>query len=283
MRAGNTDGSTLANAGDGWVFTTGVSGDAYEDDDIYTDASAITNGVTQDHSIDPVGDLDWVTFTLGEESGITLATSGLEDADTRLYLYDSTGTNQIGYDDDNITDAYSTIERPCASNPLPAGTYYAKVDEYGNNDLIGEYQLDLSVTTCGGPGGDAYEDDDIYTDASLITSGVSQDHSIDPVGDLDWVTFTLTGQSAVTLETSGPAGDTRLYLYDDSGTNEIGFSDDDGTGMFSLIEITCGDTPLVAGTYYAMVDEYSNDDIIEDYQLDLSVTSCGRARGCLRG
>ena len=120
--------------------------------------------------------------------------------------------------------------------------------------------------------GDAYEDDDVYTDANPITSGVPQDHNIVPSDDEDFVTFTLSVESAVSLSTSGPGGDTRLYLYDDSGTNEIDFDDDDGGGGWSLIDRTCGVDALPAGTYYAMVDGFGSE--IPEYQLNYSAVVC---------
>ena len=100
---------------------------------------------------------------------------------------------------------------------------------------------------------DGYEPDDTSAQATSISSGSPQTHSISPAGDVDWVTFTLLGTSGVVIETSGPSGDTRMWLYD-NGLSEIEFDDDDGPGLFSRIDRVCGIDPLAAGTYYVMLD-----------------------------
>jgi hypothetical protein len=59
------------------------------------------------------------------------------------------------------------------------------------------------------PEADDYEPDDDWDDANEILSGVPQDHSIFPIGDVDFMTFTLTEDPIndtyeVILVTSGP-------------------------------------------------------------------------------
>jgi hypothetical protein len=112
----------------------------------------------------------------------------------------------------------------------------------------------------GGCGGDAFEPDDTAGTASPIASASPQSHSLCPAGDEDWVTFTLGQESAVTVETSGPAGDTRMWLYD-SGLDQIEFDDDDGPGLFSRIDRECGVDALPEGTYYVEVGEVLGDEL----------------------
>ncbi|MEM6702000.1 MAG: PPC domain-containing protein [Acidobacteriota bacterium] len=137
----------------------------------------------------------------------------------------------------------------------------------------GTWSLDLS----GGAGScapdDAFEPDNSSGQASLIEDGDTQAHKICPAGDEDWVTFSFAASSSVTLETSGNSGDTRLTLYD-SGLQQIDFDDDGGTDLFSRIERSCGSNPLAAGTYYARVDEFGNDEEIAGYDLSYSRSSC---------
>ena len=94
-----------------------------------------------------------------------------------------------------------------------------------------------------------------------------------PASDVDWVQFTLSADSEVLLETSGSGGDTRMWLYD-SNLNQIEFDDDDGNGVFSFIDRSCGVDSLPAGTYYVKVDEYENDDEIDSYSIQLNVSQC---------
>jgi pimeloyl-ACP methyl ester carboxylesterase len=120
---------------------------------------------------------------------------------------------------------------------------------------------------------DAYEPDDTAGQASLITSGESQEHSIVPVGDVDWVTFALGTMSGVILETNGASGDTRMWLYDDT-LNQVEFNDDGGDGLFSYIDRTCSSDALPTGTYYVAIDEYGNNSEISAYTLSFTVISC---------
>ncbi len=117
---------------------------------------------------------------------------------------------------------------------------------------------------------DAYEPDDIWEHATSIEDGVPQTHSIVPVGDEDWVTFSLAAESAVALETSGPSGDTRMWLYD-SNLDQLEYSDDDGDGLFSYIDRVCGTDALAPGTYYVQIDEYSDDGEIPTYDIAVDV------------
>jgi C1A family cysteine protease len=124
------------------------TGDSYEPDNSAGEASTIGDGETQTHSIVPAGDEDWVTFSLTSESAVTLETSG-SSGDTRMWLYDST-LNQIEYDDDDGDGLFSRIDRECSVDALPPGTYYAKVDEFGDDDSISSYDLSFDATTCSG-------------------------------------------------------------------------------------------------------------------------------------
>jgi Leucine-rich repeat (LRR) protein/ribosomal protein L35AE/L33A len=472
--------------------------DTYETDDTSTQARTITSGTTQNHNICPIGDKDWVKFTLSNPSAIQLETAG-STGDTRMWLYNSS-LSEIEYDDDDGTDRFSMIDRICGTNELPAGTYYVKVDEYGDNNTIDNYTLSFEATACqfgtvqfsedtyntneadgtinitvtrvdgsegnisvdcnssdgtakagkdynaifetlnwsdgnaddkicsvtiindttfedneifnltlenatggaavgdpatvtiidddkkpgtlqlssatynvnengssititltriGGSDGtvsidystsddtatagndytaksetinwndgetsnktftinitddnisegnetfnltlsnatggatignpdtaeitiidneepcvpDTYETDDTSSQARTITSGTTQNHNICPIGDEDWVKFTLNNPSAINLETAGSTGDTRMWLYNNS-LQEIEYDDDDGTGAFSKIDRNCGTDELPAGTYYVKVDEFNDDNTIDNYTLSFDATAC---------
>ena len=127
---------------------------------------------------------------------------------------------------------------------------------------------------------DLYEPDNSPAEAKVISSGISQAHSITPTTDEDWVKFTLTTPSAVILETSGTTiADTRMWLFKSSDlVNPHGFNDDkdwDNDNYYSyLAYLNCNVDALPAGTYYVKIDEYENDQDIPDYQINLTVTGC---------
>jgi hypothetical protein len=91
--------------------------------------------------------VDWIKFQVTGLSAITLETSGATSADTRMWLYNSSLT-QVEFNDDGGAGYYSKIDRLCSVDALPSGTYYVKVDEYGNNNPISSYTLSLIVDPC---------------------------------------------------------------------------------------------------------------------------------------
>lgn len=120
--------------------------------------------------------------------------------------------------------------------------------------------------------GDVYEVDNIPDQAKVIANGDIQNRSIHAIGDIDWVKFTLAVRSEITIQTNGASGDTELWLYGpNSSTNQVEYDDDDGNGLFSLINRT-GSNALEPGTYYIKIQEYGNNDIISAYTLALTVT-----------
>ncbi len=126
------------------------------------------------------------------------------------------------------------------------------------------YYCDVSVLSPG----DTYEPDNTFTQAKTITSGSQQTRSINPAGDDDWIKLTLSQTSNVTVETSGPSGDTEMWLYASNGTTEIDHDDDDGTGSFSLIS----QNGLASGTYYILVRAYGDNSTIGTYYLSLTTS-----------
>lgn len=121
--------------------------DAFEPDDSSVAASSIASSSPQAHSLCPVGDEDWVTFTLGEESEVTIETSGAT-GDTVMTLYDS-NLSQVEFDDDGGADFFSFIDRECGVDALPAGTYYVQIEEFLGGALA-SYTLSYTrVQGCG--------------------------------------------------------------------------------------------------------------------------------------
>ena len=241
--------------------------DAFEPDSSSSQATLMNSGTTLARSICPAGDEDWIKFTLNRSSEVSLETSGNND-DTRMWLYDN-NLNEVEFNDDRgVGSLFSLIDRVCGTDALLAGTYYVKVDEFGGG-IIDNYNTTLQIAACP----DTHEPDDSSSQASIINSGTIQNHSIAPIGDTDWVSFTLAAPSSVTLETSGNNGDTRMWLYQ-SNLSQVEFNDDGGVNSFSLIDRTCDTDALLTGTYYVKVDEFGNDNIIDSYDLSLQASAC---------
>jgi hypothetical protein len=192
----------------------------------------------------------------------------------------------------STTDPYVTFLFNTSSGygDIAGGTTATNVDDFDfavapttPHDHLISFELNASADN-GGPWSssfllrvfclspDAYEPDNDSASATPIDDGVPQTHNIYPVGDEDWVTFTLEEESQVVLETSGPSGDSRMWLYD-SALNVLEFDDDGGSGLWSHIDRVCGVDALPAGTYYAQIDEFGDYWPIAEY--DISYTWVG--------
>jgi hypothetical protein len=121
----------------------GSCDDSFENDDSFSQASNINDGDQQAHSICPSGDEDWVKFTLAVESAVQIGTSG-PSGDTIMSLYDS-GISQLEINDDGGPELFSFIDRTCGVDALPAGTYYVKIGEFGNDAVISSYDVSFDI------------------------------------------------------------------------------------------------------------------------------------------
>ena len=122
-----------------------VVGAANEDFDIADDLGTLTEGGTlraNDYDIVPPTDVDTLKFQVACRMMVTIETSGPSGGDTVIELYDSSYT-LIERDDDGGVGYYSKIQRE-----LPAGLYYVKVFEYGQNDEIYNYDVVITGGTC---------------------------------------------------------------------------------------------------------------------------------------
>ncbi len=57
---------------------------------------------------------------------------------------------QIDVDDDGGAGAFSLITRECNVDALPAGNYFVQVQDFGDDDEIEAYALDMAVQACAG-------------------------------------------------------------------------------------------------------------------------------------
>ena len=104
---------------------------------------------------------------------------------------------------------------------MPRGeTYYFGVRANLTGDLNTYYStyiaINIPVFT------DDFEPDNSAAEATTLTHGYSEEHSLHDANDEDWFRFELLAPATVTLTTSGPTGgDTYLRLYDNTATTTI--------------------------------------------------------------
>ena len=118
--------------------------DIYEPDDSPAQASVIpTDGTSQSHDFDPVGDEDWVNFTIIPGTIYTIETLNLSfSCDTFIELIDSNGVTIIDTDDNSGEDQGSRII--WNTTGFPAGYYYVRITEDGGNGGPG-YSYDIRI------------------------------------------------------------------------------------------------------------------------------------------
>jgi hypothetical protein len=142
----------------------------YEPDNSSGQAGLISSGIPQTRSIVPKTDVDWIKFQLPVTSGVLLETAGTLFADTRISLYNGS-LAPIEYNDDDGVDFFSFIDRLCDHDPLPAGTYFVKVEEFSNDAEIPTYHLAFDSSPC------PAEVVDIYTGATRQGSSLLTLHA----------------------------------------------------------------------------------------------------------
>lgn len=100
---------------------------------------------------------------------------------------------------------------------------------------------------------DTYEPDESPAQAGpLPLNGVPQSRTIAPIGDQDWVTYSVSAGQAVLIQTLNPVCDTVINLYDTDGVTLLASDDDSGPGFSSSIAYQYAN----AGQYYAQVRDY---------------------------
>jgi len=159
-----------------------------------------------------------------------------------------------------ITDTSAMVGQTRAG--LEAGieeittTLYTHVDSTGVVSETDESNNISAGTEVCLASADAYEGDDNYDVATLITTdGMSQTHNIHRPSDQDWLEFQAEEGITYTIQTSnlGLGADTYLYLYDTDGTTLLAANDDHAGTLASQIT---WQVP-VSGTYYIMVTHWN--------------------------
>jgi G:T-mismatch repair DNA endonuclease (very short patch repair protein) len=210
--------------------------DAFEDDDVYSQASTIyVDGATQTHSL---CDADWVTFEPFTGATYRIQTWDLVGgADTVLDLFDSSG---LITSDDNSGGGLASLLTWTAGSP---NWHHVRVTEYAGDYEEGKgYKIGITCVADCPCYDDAYEDDDILADAVPLAIDAVQTHNL---CDEDWMRFSVVGGAHYQVATSNlsTGTDTVLELWDSSSM--ITSDDNGGGGLASLLDWTASANGVV--------------------------------------
>jgi hypothetical protein len=230
-----------------------------EPNDAFGQANALAVGVDIAGTVDPVGDVDYYSFTAsrGDRVIADIDARVLEPSsplDSELFLLDADGETVLTSNDDYAGTNDSYIEYVL---PTP-GTYFLRVQEHGNDTGGPEFAYKLGLTVQENT--DAFEPNDDSASATGMSDGDSLYALITPTGDFDYYSFTASGGDtviadidAVVLEPSSPL-DSELFLLDTDGETVL-TSNDDYDGHDSYIEHVLPES----GTYFLRVQERGNE------------------------
>jgi len=257
-----------------------------------------TASQTYSDAIAVAGDLDFIRVDVTAEAYIVVETGAptlgiCATADTLVRIFNAATGTELFSDDDDGPGNCSLL--PGASGPAPLvqpGTYFVRVEEFGNNATIPAYQVRVSVlpnNTCGNGFREGQEQcDDNNTasgdgcSATCLTEpdGVVNQPgvqtfpgAIETVADRDIFQIVLTAASVVSVETGAPTfgtcptAATSIRLLGPTGTL-IESDTTDGTGSCSLI----GERVLPAGTYTVTIGEDGDNATIAAYEIRIAVT-----------
>jgi len=229
-----------------FYYTYTAPADGYEPDNTALESTWVypnTSLQSQSHTIHDGTDVDWFKFYA--YAGRIYSFYSAYTTDTVGYLYASDGTTLLLSNDDY--GGYLNFRLDFA--PTTSGNYYLKVAGYGGF-ICGFY--DLFYYTWAQP--DSYEPDNSATQFTAINvydTNHTQNHTLHDADDQDWFRFYAYAGRIYQFYSTGNT-DTRVYLYEDNGTTQLGYDDDDGAGLNFLLDYA----PSVSGFYKLKVDPF---------------------------
>jgi hypothetical protein len=221
-----------------------VEPDRFEPDNSLAQARRLgTDGVMQDHTLNPVGDEDWYAVALNSpgSDALLLVVETFSDMDTVLEVYDA-DEFLVAEDDDSGEGGNARVVVPIGAS----AEFFVKARQFGGGDAPGDYSIAATLEEAPV---DDWEPNDSPADAGEIGVNVGpQEHVFVSSRDEDWVSFTLRRADEVVIESRGDV-DIYFELYDASD-NLIAEDDDSGSDYNARIQ-----ERLSPGTYYVRMSQ----------------------------
>lgn len=254
--------------------------------DTWDGATPITVNVDVAGDLEVDSDQDWFSIELlaGETYSLEVTLDTLSDS--WLFLYDTDGSTQLDFDDDDGQGLGSLIEYTAAAN----GTYYVRVTGYLQL-RAGTYTL--RATRFVAPPDDHGDDAGSATPIAPDTSIPGQ---IGEGPDVDWFRVALTaGVNYAIIATPTTLTQTHLHVYDTDGTTPLDHDDASGLNPARVffactvagdyhVEVT--GTGTTSGGYYVIVESGATppfQDVTESSGLQALYDPAGNDNGVAWG
>ena len=216
-------------------------------------ATAANIGSTLSGTIGTGDDEDWFAFDAVADAVYCFSVELLTMEDSMLMLYDQDGSSLLEWDDDGGPGYASSLSWVATAD----GTFFLAVVSYPGS-ATGDYRLSLEQLV-DDHGNDA-------ASATAITPGSTLDGYIESAGDVDFFAFDAVAGRRYTLETTLLGlEDSTISLYDQDGSNLIGYDDDGSEQLFASRLVWAAPA---SGTYYAAVESWGTTET-GDYRLEL--------------
>lgn len=221
--------------------------DQFEPDDAAHEAAPIACNTSQEHTISPAGEQDWLSFSLAERSQVVAYIGFARGSFPDLSLLTSGGA---------LIDRSSVISHVCGQDALAAGDYLLRATDRD----AAAYGVSLSCIPCRLPNPtptaspspsvaptvqpDVFEAAEGDGSAVTITCGETVARSIAPRGDLDRFSLSLPSRMQVVVQT-----------VVSPGINPWVSLIDDGESDYNRVDRLCGSDALDAGRHEITVEE----------------------------
>lgn len=201
----------------------------------------VENGV-HNGNITPGTDVDYWAFEASLGDFIEVTTIGLTTIDTQLWLYGTSGTNELAYND----DSGGTLQSYVSHTATEDGTYYFKVGTFSTG--TGAYGVQLSGATP-----PVHFDDDLA--ARFITGNVTPTVGIESV-------YAITIRNPGNLAQAGAEYTVTLFR---EGDFEIGTVPGVDIDPGEQLEVNIPWTPTGSGlTFLYAVVNFADDDFLDN-------------------
>ena len=244
FKVAGVDATTLV---DSYTIALSLPMDGYESDDLSGNATRITLGQRQSHSLHTSEDVDWVTFDVTQSGDYIVKNDNGGAVNMILYKKGASGNTEIG-----ASTSTATYQK------LTTGTYYVRMASANRNANTGysvTVERDVSVQA------DSYESDNSRSAAKAISVGAEQKHTLHTTTDVDYVKFYATAGSTYTVSTTG--ANLSVQIQNSSGTVK---ASDSGNGASAYYEVTS------SGYYYAQIKS-ANGETADSYTVSLAQTT----------